>query len=619
MSADKQTILFELEIDQDGALTELEKSKLAIIQLKKEQADLNKAYKAGQLTQREFAQEIAKVETSLKKQQGAYGNLQRAVTGQKNVLDELTKSNKVLADQLGKTQGRVTNITNVFNNLSNGAVNAANTLKGAAGQVNIMGTNVGAAAASFAKFANPVTATIGILTALVGAYAGSAQGAKDLGLATDQLSTGFKLLLNSYGDWVSELRKDKESGFFEEAAFQINRIIYGEGIANKAKAVADANFQIRQLEIAGQFAKGFAKDREREAENLRRIRDDESQTYLARLNASEGITQKLTNNEQLRVIVLQAQAEAIKDASTNYKLDYEAQLKVAQVEAEIKDIQEEINGKLTENVNARKKILELIEAQKGVEKRLSTDPTGRGDLNQVTNTTNATDTLGLPALPDEVKLFETEKTRLHREESEKRKQQAADEAAFFHEQELIKFNAVQGIISAASAIFEEQTAAYKILASADALMNTYKGANLALGTYPPPFSYLAAAATIATGLANVAKINGAKFAHGGYTGDGAKYDPAGVVHRGEVVWNQEDVAMVGGARAADRMRPTYSGKRTFGNYADGGIVSNYITKQGNMELMMRNLLKSMPPPVVSVVDINREQAKVTVREQLSKI
>lgn len=55
------------------------------------------------------------------------------------------------------------------------------------------------------------------------------------------------------------------------------------------------------------------------------------------------------------------------------------------------------------------------------------------------------------------------------------------------------------------------------------------------------------------------------FATGGYTGDGGKHTPAGIVHRGEVVWSQADVKAVGGPARANAMRPT-------AGYANGGIV-----------------------------------------------
>jgi len=44
------------------------------------------------------------------------------------------------------------------------------------------------------------------------------------------------------------------------------------------------------------------------------------------------------------------------------------------------------------------------------------------------------------------------------------------------------------------------------------------------------------------------------FASGGYTGPGARNQPAGIVHKGEVVWSQGDVASAGGVAAVEAMR-----------------------------------------------------------------
>lgn len=46
------------------------------------------------------------------------------------------------------------------------------------------------------------------------------------------------------------------------------------------------------------------------------------------------------------------------------------------------------------------------------------------------------------------------------------------------------------------------------------------------------------------------------FANGGYTGDGGKYDVAGLVHKGEVVFSQNDVARSGGVQAVENARKT---------------------------------------------------------------
>jgi hypothetical protein len=65
----------------------------------------------------------------------------------------------------------------------------------------------------------------------------------------------------------------------------------------------------------------------------------------------------------------------------------------------------------------------------------------------------------------------------------------------------------------------------------------------ALASAPPPFNYAMAAAVGIAAAANVAKIAGVKgFSAGGYTGDGARHDVAGVVHGKEFVVNADATA-----------------------------------------------------------------------------
>lgn len=54
------------------------------------------------------------------------------------------------------------------------------------------------------------------------------------------------------------------------------------------------------------------------------------------------------------------------------------------------------------------------------------------------------------------------------------------------------------------------------------------------------------------------------FSDGGYTGDGGKYEPAGIVHKGEVVFSKNDVARFGGVSVVENMR--------LRGYANGGVV-----------------------------------------------
>ncbi|UXR90919.1 tape measure protein [Agrobacterium tumefaciens] len=59
---------------------------------------------------------------------------------------------------------------------------------------------------------------------------------------------------------------------------------------------------------------------------------------------------------------------------------------------------------------------------------------------------------------------------------------------------------------------------------------------------------------------------GGLYSGGGYTGDGGKYQPAGVVHKGEYVFDQSAVKAAGGPAAMEAMRRNLKG------YANGGAV-----------------------------------------------
>ncbi|MFC2756982.1 tape measure protein [Propionibacterium acidifaciens] len=67
--------------------------------------------------------------------------------------------------------------------------------------------------------------------------------------------------------------------------------------------------------------------------------------------------------------------------------------------------------------------------------------------------------------------------------------------------------------------------------------------------------------------ADQADVPHVDFAGGGYTGPGARLQPAGVVHKGEVVWSQADVARWGGPGVVEAMR-------TWRGYDKGGFVGD---------------------------------------------
>lgn len=118
--------------------------------------------------------------------------------------------------------------------------------------------------------------------------------------------------------------------------------------------------------------------------------------------------------------------------------------------------------------------------------------------------------------------------------------------------------------------------AFAIASSVIAIQNAIAQASAA------PFpSNLAAMATVAAETANIVSsiaAVSAGFSSGGYTGDGGKYEPAGIVHRGEFVLNQTDVRNMGGVAGIERLRALAGGSGK--GYADGGAVGRSVI--GNM-------------------------------------
>ncbi len=68
------------------------------------------------------------------------------------------------------------------------------------------------------------------------------------------------------------------------------------------------------------------------------------------------------------------------------------------------------------------------------------------------------------------------------------------------------------------------------------------------------------------GASRYAGLSGGLFSEGGFTGPGGKYQPAGVVHKGEYVFDQAAVKAAGGPAAMEAMRRGLKG------YANGGPV-----------------------------------------------
>jgi hypothetical protein len=121
-------------------------------------------------------------------------------------------------------------------------------------------------------------------------------------------------------------------------------------------------------------------------------------------------------------------------------------------------------------------------------------------------------------------------------------------------------------------------------------------------------------------VALIAKQAISGFAEGGYTGHGGKYEPAGVVHRGEYVLPQEVVRSIGVGNL-DALRSMYTGAAPGrGSYATGGIVQATLDSGSILAAQNAAAANTMTlQPVLPIESLRLVQNRVAVREQRSTL
>jgi len=585
MAEQKETIILDFQVEQGDAISELEKTKKSIIGLKKEQQELNKAYKDGNVTLDEYASESVRLEGVLKKQTSTYNTLQKSAAGVETQFDKLIKANQNLVKTNQQISGQLSEASKGF--------------KDFAGSINVGGTSLGDLTGKLTAFVNPATLAAGAVSGLASLYLSSAAGARDLESAQNQLSQSFKTIGN---DIAELLGAGGGEGPLSSLATQFNRIVFGLNASVRGQLSASAQQTLKELELLEINAKSVAKRALDEAEKLRRLRDDDTKSFADRQKAAEQVLGFIKVREQALVNVQEQRLTALKTLLALDKENLSLQKEVRLAELEIADIREDSQGKQTEAINGIN-ALKKEEATKTSELNtaLAEELRLKSQLAQVNERLSETSESRLDQLETEkVQIKGTADTSINNakkvlatqidtsEKIQATKRQEAQTQFLLEQQKLANTASVLGQIAS---LTKQGSNEYKLLASAQATIDTIRAATAALAPPPigagPVLGPILAAITTATGLANIAKINGIGFSEGGYTGSGGKYEPAGIVHKGEVVFNQRDVALMGGPQAVNAMRPTLKG------YSDGGVVTaaetapirSAFNKQQNMTIV----------------------------------
>ncbi|MDK1622981.1 transglycosylase SLT domain-containing protein, partial [Acinetobacter baumannii] len=130
--------------------------------------------------------------------------------------------------------------------------------------------------------------------------------------------------------------------------------------------------------------------------------------------------------------------------------------------------------------------------------------------------------------------------------------------------------------------FKAMFIAQQSFAIASAIISAHLAATQVAADATIPFfgaKIAASTAMLAMGYANAGLIAGqtiAGFSDGGYTGSGGKYEPAGIVHKGEVVWSQEDIRRWGGVGLVENMRKSASPEAFINNHATNNTSAENV-------------------------------------------
>ena len=184
---------------------------------------------------------------------------------------------------------------------------------------------------------------------------------------------------------------------------------------------------------------------------------------------------------------------------------------------------------------------------------------------------------------------------------------------------------VEGMLGGFASLVDENSKTYAVLfaaqkafAVAQAMLNipaAYSKAYDAVVGTPYIGPYIApavGAAAAALQVAQAASIKGVGYADGGFTGHGGKYEPAGIVHRGEGVLTQEEIAALGGPAGFFALRQSIKN-----GFADGGLVLDAPKVLNMQSQSMSGYMQQTRQTSQANVNLNPNFVIVDERESMS--
>lgn len=348
----------------------------------------------------------------------------------------------------------------------------------------------------------------GLGKALVKVFKGDFSGAAD----------AAKEAFDNFGDAL--VGNAEESIQVEKAVENITKKVanYVKETVNAAKANIELNKSAAESRIIRQ---GLIEQYDREAEKLRQVRDEERNTIAERIEANNKLSEVLNKQEEQMLKTVDTEIAAAQAAFDRSGLEedrlalIEAQQEKTAVLAQIEGFRSE---QLSNDLALQRELIELSESElEAQNERAISEAQFRAE--QIEG-----EYLRLEAL----KAVAIEEARLEDERLTKKRDQyqqgtqayvdANNELLAFQQEnnqkqvelerdlQLAKRQLVTDALSNLVAIVGANSKFGKAIAVVQAVRDTYAAANTALKASPPPFNFIAAAATVAAGIANVKQI-----------------------------------------------------------------------------------------------------------------
>jgi hypothetical protein len=646
----KQTVILEFEVDVDQSVTSINKLTAANKELRKERNELNLASKEGQARAKEINAQIDQNTAKIKANVSAIEQQKINIGNYKSALDGIHPALGKVATGLDAGVNGLKGMSfaaKAFIATGIGAIIAAVGLALAALTKYFQGSEEGqnrlnkimaVGAAIFEQFLNVVEA---VGEAVFNAINDPQQALKDFGnLVKENIVNRFVGLLELIPNIGKAIGLLFEGKFVEagQVAFDaMAKVTLGvEGATMKIVTLIDETGKAVERGIS--YGEKIAALNAKIDKDERKLIEDRAKTNLqvAKLRQQavelegeakiQAVKQAIALEEELsrreteiakdRLALAELSIEANGDDKEALNERAEAIAKVAQTEEQAFNNTLKFRKQLESLNEEAAKAEEERAADARARARAESGPADSGE-SEITN-----------AFATQLKIRE-DLTQKSNQELAKINQKAADEA-LIHKQrqadaerdiEFQKLDAAYAVADGIRGLLDSQSDEYKAIATAQTLVSTYAAAAKAYEAAFLPIPTVAspaigtafAAAAVLQGIARVAAINQVEFAEGGWTGPGSKYQVAGVVHADEYVTPKHVVNNPAArphinALESMRLRPYY----------DGGMVTRAISQPINSNFDVLNIVKNMPPSVVSVKEINAGQRAVKVKQNISK-